>query len=342
MRVALSGYYGFGNHGDEAVLSGLVHGLQRAGHEPVVLSAVPQATERLHGVEARSRTTGLLPALRSVDAVVSGGGGLLQDTTSARSLAYYLAVLHMARLLGRCTVVFGQSVGPLSPRGRRWVRWSLQGTPASVRDRGSVELLASLGIGAHRGADAALVAPVAQTPPGGPARGAPVVLVPRHGFPGHTAVLAEVARRLIAGGVPVEVMALHPEQDEGDAATVQRAVGDGTPVVPADFREAFARIAAARAVLSARLHALVFAAAAGIPHAGLVYDPKVAGFLEQSGGAVFHPPFDPDAVLRAVRDPVDADRAGMGARLVADAQASFVWLDAALRNQGDAEARATP
>ena len=341
MRVALSGYYGFGNHGDEAVLSGLIHGLQEHGHEPVVLSAAPGATERLHGVEARSRTAGLLPALRSVDAVVSGGGGLLQDATSARSLAYYLAVLRLARLLGRRAVVFGQSVGPLSSRGRRWVRSTLRGTPASVRDRTSAELLGSLGIDAHRGADPALIAPVAQTPRAHAAGGAPVVLVPRHGFPAHTALLVEVAERLAADGVQVRVVALHPEQDGEDAALVQRAAGGGAPLVPADFREAFTHVAAARAVLSARLHALVFAAAAGVPHAGLVYDPKVAGFLEQSGGATFHPPFRAESVLRTVCDPAD-DGAGVRARLLAEAQASFEWLDASLRGVGDARLPRAP
>ena len=38
-----------------------------------------------------------------------------------------------------------------------------------------------------------------------------------------------------------------------------------------------------RAVLSIRLHPLIFGAGQGIPVAGIVYDPKVQGFLEDLG-----------------------------------------------------------
>src|SRR5690606_16223699 len=114
MRVLLSGYYGFGNLGDEAILAGLGSALEHRGHQPVVLSNDPAGTERLHSFEARHRVRGLVGALTSVDAVVSGGGGLLQDATSARSLTYYLSVLRLARAFGRRTAVYAQSLGPLS------------------------------------------------------------------------------------------------------------------------------------------------------------------------------------------------------------------------------------
>lgn len=52
MRVLVSGYYGFGNLGDEALLAGLLGGLKEQGHTPVVLSGDPKATEEQHGVEA--------------------------------------------------------------------------------------------------------------------------------------------------------------------------------------------------------------------------------------------------------------------------------------------------
>ena len=58
-----------------------------------VLSNNPEKTKALHGTQAVTRYKGLLPALVQSDAVVSGGGGLLQDKTSARSLRYYLGIL---------------------------------------------------------------------------------------------------------------------------------------------------------------------------------------------------------------------------------------------------------
>lgn len=54
----------------------------------------------------------LLGALLRSQVVLSGGGGLLQDRTSARNLTYYLGVIRLAKLLRRRVVVFNQSIGP--------------------------------------------------------------------------------------------------------------------------------------------------------------------------------------------------------------------------------------
>ena len=57
MRLVISGYYGYGNTGDEAVLEGMLTSLHKAGHvHTTVLSADPEATRALHGVDAISRT----------------------------------------------------------------------------------------------------------------------------------------------------------------------------------------------------------------------------------------------------------------------------------------------
>ena len=351
MRVALSGYYGFGNHGDEALLAGLVAGLRVRDHEPLVLSADPEATRALHGVEARSRTRGLPTALLSVDAVVSGGGGLLQDVTSGRSLVYYLATVRLARILGKRTIVYGQSVGPLSPRGRTWVRYALAGVPVSVRDAPSERLLAELGIASARTADAALLAPAAAPSHGaesggrdpdarasfpsyaGPSSASapePTVLVPRAGYPAHTAALSSVAVRLRADGAPVRVVAFHPGPDASEARAIQDAAAGASVHVPSTWWEARQLVATARAVASTRLHALIFAAGAGVPHAGLVYDPKVEGFLRESRGLALHDPIDVDALHRALVEPTQPP-ADARDRLVARAEGGLDWLDAALR-----------
>jgi polysaccharide pyruvyl transferase WcaK-like protein len=57
MRIAISGYFGFGNAGDEAVLSRHPRELRRRmpNADPVVLSGDPAITEALHDVEAAPR-----------------------------------------------------------------------------------------------------------------------------------------------------------------------------------------------------------------------------------------------------------------------------------------------
>jgi polysaccharide pyruvyl transferase WcaK-like protein len=102
-RAVISGYYGFGNVGDEAILAGLLQGFRELAPEATltVLSGDPAATEAEHGVPAWPRgVRHAASAIRQADLLVSGGGGLLQDATSWRSPLYYLWVLQMARKRG--------------------------------------------------------------------------------------------------------------------------------------------------------------------------------------------------------------------------------------------------
>ena len=57
VKLLVSGYYGFGNLGDEALLAGMLGGLP--GAQVTVLSGQPEATQTLHNVGAVHRLTGL-------------------------------------------------------------------------------------------------------------------------------------------------------------------------------------------------------------------------------------------------------------------------------------------
>lgn len=70
--------------------------------------------------------------------------------------------------------------------------------------------------------------------------------------------------------------------------------------------------------LSMRLHALIFAAARGVPLVGVVYDPKVSAFLERVEQDLFVPLEDLTAQgLCALLDAAEArtrDRAALSAK----------------------------
>lgn len=321
MRVAISGYYGFGNLGDEALLAGLLGQLRALGAEPLVLSGDPERTAEEHGVAAAHRYRGLLPALRRSDAVISGGGGLLQDTTSARSLGYYLGVLRLARLLGRKTLVYGQSIGPLSAAGRSRVARTLRRIPLAVRDEPTRTLLAGLNLEAKLVADPALLL----KPRGKEQQGVDVLLVPRTPWRSFSEDLLAAGEEAMSLGKSVGVMAIQAEEDAPEVGYLLAGLPGARHYPVADFHEALAVTAAAGLVLSVRLHGLIFAAAGGRPHAGLVYDPKVHGFLLRSGGASFAEPVDRLALLGLVQSvpPVDQGRLD---RLQASAAAGSDWL----------------
>lgn len=321
MKLLVSGYYGFGNLGDEALLSGLLTGLE--AHTITVFSGRPGNTRALHGIGAVHRLQGL-PALLHHDALLSGGGGLLQDKTSARSLRYYLGVLTLAKRLGKRVVVYGQSVGPLSPDGEKSVARALRGVPVAVRDGASQRLLARLDIPATLVADTALLLP---KPLYEAAEHAPVLLIPRGGLPEVTAALARLAEALHRGGVPVTGVALHPSEDAAALAELPPSVARLEALTP---QAALNLIAESRHVVSARLHGLILAARARRPFSGIAYDPKVAAFVAETGGRA-HPILpDPNAIMQEIFNPVfDANKV---AALEARAYDGLVWLEAALNS----------
>ncbi len=309
-RVLVSGYYGCGNVGDEAILAGLVDGFRELAPtvELVVLSGDPEATSAEHGVMAVPR--GLLSArhqAKLADLVISGGGGLLQDVTSWQSPLYYLAVMHFARRAGRPVAFIGQSVGPLRRATvRSAARRVLAGVEVvSVRDRHSVDALQRLGLARipEVTADLAFLLPPptpaeissAQEKVGlaelGAVRHAAIALRP---IPGRGAD-SDLATRLGAAIGEVCERAdlrplLLPMQPSLDLDFTRQAAAEmrcGPRVVEEELtaREALGLVASCRVLIGMRLHALVFAALAAVPPVAISYDPKVDGLMEQLGTA---------------------------------------------------------
>ena len=86
-HIALLGYYGYDNIGDEAVLEGIVFALRQSAAKRnvkldiTVLSADPDTTRKRCDVNATDRKNikNVISALNKCDALVVGGGSLFQD-----------------------------------------------------------------------------------------------------------------------------------------------------------------------------------------------------------------------------------------------------------------------
>ena len=330
--IAVSGYYGFRNSGDEAVLHAILSALRDEAREAgvdariVVLSGAPEETSRLHGVEAvhRMRPFAVLGALRRADALISGGGSLLQDVTSAKSMLYYLGVLGLARLLRVPTYIYAQGVGPIRDRGRfgPMIRSAFDACRyISVRDEESKELVASFGVAPSRidvvpdpvmGMGLALKRRPAAGAGGrigvslrywqddrrelsavaeglaAVLRARPdvrVALLPFH-LPSDKQASEETAAKLAALGVARDRLDLHPGTDH-----------------PSEMLE---EVAACDALIGMRLHSLIYAATAGVPPIAISYDPKIDQFMKRLGErpvgdtATLDPAALADAVLRTL------------------------------------------
>ena len=100
-KYVISGYIGFDNFGDEAIAQVLTSYLKASGAEKItVLSSNPEKTANFYGVDSINFLKFLRPIIES-DVLISGGGSLLQDITSLKSLIYYLAVITTALVLNK-------------------------------------------------------------------------------------------------------------------------------------------------------------------------------------------------------------------------------------------------
>lgn len=148
----ISGYYGFGNVGDEIILSCILKELEAtvSRERITVLSKNPEETRGIHSVNAKSRwnVKEVVAAIRRSSIFVSGGGTLLQDITGFLSPYYYLSLLYLAQRFHKKTFIYAQGFGPLKHIStRRVCREILNRTDViTVRDRFSLKFLSQIGV----------------------------------------------------------------------------------------------------------------------------------------------------------------------------------------------------
>ncbi len=337
--MLLSGYYGFGNLGDEALLEVTIAQLRRRfpASQLDVLSATPKATAAAYGVEATPRWNwrAIRAAIAKADVVLSGGGGLLQSGTSLRSLFYYAAIVREAIRRRRKTMVFAQSIGPLNFWGRLIVRRSCKGLArATVRDERSLRLLRQLvpDTPVERTADPVFLYDAPEADPDlaaqglGPESGGYAVISVRKSpdFRDAVAVLARAVDRLATRhGIRSAFLPLGGAADASVSTDVIRACACSPMLLPeCTLAKAAAIVRGARVAIGMRLHSLVLAARYGVPFLAMAYDPKVAALCEELDyplEALWAPQTArrSDAAIDDLVDRLVAQRADLAARLEA-------------------------
>jgi len=293
-KPLLCGYYGEHNLGDDALLSVLLAQLP-ARVKPLVTAHDKALVRSRYGVPTVDRRDlrAVLAALVQCDALVLGGGSLLQDATSVRSLLYYALLILCARASGRPVLLWGQGLGPLRRRRSRLLVRALLplANACSWRDPASSRLAARLGgRGGEVGSDPVWAFPAVPWRGGG----GPIVLcwrpLPRWDPSRWRPYLTALELLLQRSDRSLLWLACHGDQDSGLLATLegQGLLSDtvrrrSREQRPGDPSEALRSFQQAGLVLAMRLHGLILAALAGAPCTALSYDPKVAAAAESIG-----------------------------------------------------------
>jgi polysaccharide pyruvyl transferase WcaK-like protein len=321
--VLLAGAFGQRNPGDEALLAAFVESL---GDRPLVATTSdPVLTESEHGIAAvhARDPRAVARAVGRAEGVVFAGGTVFK-TLHARSgrrplelLRNALGVAAATRAAGIPLALAGVGAAPLATRRARALARGLVNSAdlLVLRDEESAGLLADAGVPSpfRVGADVSWTR--VQTPEAPSARGDAVIVALSHlaGGPGLPARLARVLTPLLRSGLRLRLQPWQVLDDGGtDDLALARAVAAQLPAPveivppPATLDDARDLFAGARLVVALRFHALVAAAAAGVPTVAYAHEAKLASLGERLGQSVVQPAGTADSVgsamLAAVED----------------------------------------
>ena len=325
--VVICGAYGKGNSGDNAILNAIVEQLHHIDPDlPITaLSRDPMETKLCAGIDAvyTFSVFKIGRLLRRTKLYISGGGTLMQDATSTRSLLYYLFSIRQAHRRGCKVMLYGCGIGPISKERNQKRTAKVLNRYAniiSVRDRYSIDTLHQLGVtepGIHLNADPALLIDPPDTDElrsylrrSGLVEDksyAMIALRPWEGFTEKIGAFAAAAEYLHReyGLIPL-LYAMEPARDEAAVKAVAEKIRCPHLVLSSGTNgaEILALVRRMSLVVSMRLHTLIFASGQGVPMVGIVYDPKVSGFLDYLGQDLYLPLQEVN--LGALADLIDA------------------------------------
>ena len=301
-EILISGYYGFKNSGDDALLSAIIEDISRYKESPniVVLSKNPQETQRLYRVKAINRINvwQIHRHMKKADLLISGGGTLMQDGTSTKSLWYYLEIIKHAIRNNVKVMLYSNGIGPLNHTGSiEQTRETLNKVNLiTLRDDASARILKDIGVTEPKTIVTADPALGLEPEPEEVGR----KILDSIGVPKGERLMGVSVRRwgencrdfekilAAACDYAYEKYGLHtvfvPMQLERDlviSQSIARKMKAPSSVLNrrCGVGEVMSVIGCMDLCIGMRLHSLIYAAVAAVPLIGLVYDPKISSFM---------------------------------------------------------------
>lgn len=301
-RVLMSGYYGFNNSGDEAILMSIYNNLEKMDDDIniTVLSKNPEETISKYGftdVVSRFDIVKVLSEIKKCDVLLSGGGSLLQDTTSTRSILYYLSIIESAKLMKKKVMLYANGIGPVSKKeNRKMVKRVINKADIiTLREEDSKTELMNMGVTNKNmfvTAD-----PVFTMEPISKEESAK--LIEEAGIPKDKGIIGVSVRNWKNDGTFVNKFALicdrihdefnknivfivmHNPNDYNISKLVMSQMKNKSYILNKSYspNEIMGIIGEMDLILSMRLHTLIFASKQRVPIVGFVYDPKINNYL---------------------------------------------------------------
>lgn len=287
-QVLLFGYYGFGNLGDELLLSSitdllLINGIKK--ERIAILSSSPNQTNKTFGIKSYNRHNifEVISAIRNSKTLLLGGGGLFQDASSIRSCLYYWVVVRIARALGAQPWAVGQSIGPLKSQLCQFLTKDAFTLCAyrGVRDARSLDILNKWGLGADLTPDYAAALKLNVNKNKG--LGESLLLNIREGYkPLSDKVISSATD--YAKKKSIDIIAVAFSEEDLNLIQMYMSQGEFNPkkvVILKSLRDFEVLVTEAKFALGMRYHFLLLTSLARVPTCAAIYDPKVFSLCEE-------------------------------------------------------------
>lgn len=302
-EILISGYYGFKNSGDDALLNAIIKDIKKYKESPniVVFSANPEETARTYKVKSVNRFNifSILSHMKKAEMLISGGGTLIQDGTSTKSLWYYLGIISMALRKNLKVMLYANGVGPLnrSINIKHTKKVLNKVDLITLRDNSSFDALAKIGVVTPKTLITA--DPVFGLDCSDYARGKKVLKT--MGVPEGRKILGVSVRRWAENGRDFEksialacdyasvkygfypvFIPMQQEKDAPISKNIMRIMKTKASIIDG-YRSVEDMMSVFKCLdmcIGMRLHSLIYSAAENVPLIGLAYDPKIISFME--------------------------------------------------------------
>lgn len=302
--ISILGYYGYNNSGDEAILRSTIEAFKKIDSELnfLVFSKKPHETKLLYSVDSVNRFNliKLYKSLKISRLFLAGGGSLIQDNTSTRSIWYYLAALKMAKKTQTKRMLFANGIGPIKRSFNRNIAGKVLNEmhAISLRDRRSFNEIKTLGINKPEiyvtSDPAILLEPSDKSyveelirneniPTDKPLVGFSIRKWADSGYLDQIAKIADYCAETLDAH-PLFIPMQYP-MDFEISQSIRSKMKYASSIVEGKYTPevVLALTAELQFMIGMRLHSIIYAANRCVPLIGLVYEPKVAAFLEEIG-----------------------------------------------------------
>lgn len=305
-KLLILGYYGFDNSGDDAILKAIVKDFKKLNKDLdiSVLSKNKEKTKREYGIEAYDRFNILevVKALKDTDLFISGGGSLLQDITSTRSIIYYISVIFLAKILGKKVFVYANGIGPISKGFNRFLTKSILNKVdyITLRDYKSYDFVKRLGV---KNKNIKVTAdPVFSLKEESDEKIDRILKEENIKISKNTIgisirewkksenfekKISNVMDSLIEDGYDILMVPFHMPRDNVYSKKIieYSKYSDRINVLQKNYnaQELMGIFRRCKLLLAMRLHSLIYGACVDMPMVGMIYDPKVKAMIKELG-----------------------------------------------------------